>query len=206
MPSWLAINSAAGIWFGHAAYQLSGAYPRAHQILTHGMPSELIGIIFGVYALLFTAGTVGWGILLNRIGITAALRIGTLGVVAASLSLAGLNHSFGLPVPVVVCFWIGALLSLAAETAFTPAALTLLAIDSDAVRSGRGAVMGIYSMLLAGGELLGSLIGVVFAGADGVDGLIIASLGLGAVAFLTLPGSIAVAQQSTLMQSSSGLE
>src|SRR5579875_3027435 len=36
MPSWLALNAAAGIWFGQAAYQFSGAHPRPDQLLSFG--------------------------------------------------------------------------------------------------------------------------------------------------------------------------
>ncbi len=187
MPSWLAINAAAGLWFGQAAYQLSGAHPRVNQLLTVGMPERDIGYIFGVYALLFAAGTIGWGLLLGRIALGHAMRIGSIGLLVSSVAILGFNHAGQLP---GWTLWIAvalAIVSLAAETAYTPAALTLLASRSDSVRHGRGAVMGVYSMLLAGGQLIGSLLGGVFAERWGVDGLIGATALLALLALVTLP-------------------
>lgn len=187
VPSWLALSAAAGIWFGQAAYQLSGAHPREHQLLTLGLSGSTIGIIFGLYTLLFATGTIGWGWMIGRLSVESAMRIGTLGVLVAAASLLGINHNAEL-----TGMWFAVLLalgviSLAAETAFTPAALTLLAMRSDQVPQGRGAVMGVYSMLLGAGQLIGATLGGIFAGLWGVDGLIAATALLGVVAFLTLP-------------------
>jgi MFS family permease len=187
VPSWLALSAAAGLWFGQAAYQLSGAHPRPHQLLTIGLSGSTIGVIFGAYTLLFATGTIGWGWMLSRLSVGTAMRIGALGVMVAAASLLGVNHagsSSGI--------WFSGLLalgvaSLAAETAFTPAALTLLATRSDTVPEGRGAVMGVYSMLLGAGQLIGATLGGIFAMPWGVDGLIAATALLGLTALLTLP-------------------
>src|SRR5262249_39004260 len=128
MPSWLAVNAVAGLWFGQAAYQFSGANPRLHQQLTAGLSGRDIGLVFGVYTLLFAIGTIGWGWLLGRVSLGQALKTGVAGLLVAAVSLVGINHAgqYG-------GFWFGLSLvvgigALAAETAFTPAALTLLAV------------------------------------------------------------------------------
>ena len=187
MPAWLALNAAAGVWFGQAAYQLSGAHPVPNQLLSVGFSGRTIGIIFGVYTLLFAIGTISWGLVIGRVSIAMAMRIGAIGVVLAAVSILGINHAshfgglqFRLPLAIGV-------IALAAETAFTPAALTLLAARSDAVPERRGALMGIYSTLLAGGQLIGAAIGGVFAMAWGIDGLVLATACLGILGFLTLP-------------------
>jgi MFS family permease len=187
MPSWLALNAVAGIWFGQAAYQFSGANPRVHQILTAGLPERQIGVIFGVYVLLFALGTITWGLFLNRISLHRALRIGCFGLMTGAVAILGINHSDQLGTWGFQVFLVVGVLALAAETAFTPAALILLAARSDTIRQGRGAVMGVYSMLLAGGQLIGSLVGGVSAQIWGVDGLVFATAMLGVIGYLTLP-------------------
>lgn len=187
MLPWLALSAAAGIWFGQAAYQLSGAHPRPGQLLTQGFSGSMIGIIFGVYILLFATGTIGWGWLIGRISAGAAMRIGALGVMATAVAILGVNHADGFSgLGFLLALALG-FASVAAETAFTPAALTLLALRSDRVPEGRGAVMGVYSMLLGAGELIGSTLGGVFAFTWGVDGLIAITAVLGVIGFFTLP-------------------
>ena len=197
MPSWLAINAAAGIWFGQAAYQLSGGHTRESQLLTIGLSDVTIGTVFGIYVLLFAIGTIGWGLSLNRVGLTLPLRLGPVGMLIGAAALFEINHGvqfsgmeFGLWLAVGV-------VGVGVETAFTPAALTLLAARSDVVSSGRGAVMGVYAMLLAGGQLAGTLVGGVAAAALGVDGMIIATVVVAIIGYLTLPVA-AAAGASTL--------
>ncbi len=187
MPSWLCLNAAAGLWFGQAAYQLSGANPRPGQLLTEGLPSTTIGIIFGGYTLLFALGTIGWGSLLSRVRLGLPLRIGALGLLLVAGALFGLNHAGDFAGPVFVASLGLAVVALAAQTAYTPAALTLLAQRSDSVRQGRGAVMGVYAMLLAGGQLIGAILGSGAARALGVDGLVLVTACLGLLGLATLP-------------------
>jgi MFS family permease len=189
-PSWLAVNAAAGLWFGQAAYQLAGAHPMAHQQLTNPMAVREIGVVFGVYALLFAIGTIAWGWALGRVALRAALRIGVVGLILTALAIVGVNHADEIGSWATAVFLVVAVFGLAAQTAFTPAALTLLAGRSDSVHHGRGAVMGVYSMLLAGGQLIGSVLGGIVAERWGVDGLIGATIGLGIVAIATIPRMI----------------
>jgi MFS family permease len=186
-PSWLALNAAAGLWFGQAAYQFSGAHPMLHQQLTNPMPVREIGLIFGVYAVLFAIGTIAWGLALGRVTLATALRVGVVGLIFTAVAIAGVNHADQIGSWATVGFLVVAVFGLAAQTAFTPAALTLLAGRSDSVHHGRGAVMGVYSMLLAGGQLIGSILGAIVAESWGVDGLIGATIGLGIVAIATIP-------------------
>lgn len=187
VPSWLALSAVAGLWFGQAAYQLSGAHPRPHQLLTWGLSGSTIGIVFGVYTLCFAAGTIAWGWFIGRLPVITAMRIGTIGVLSSAAALLGLNHSDQYAGVWFVGLLAVGIVAVAAETAFTPAALTLLAGRSDAVPEGRGAVMGVYSMLLGAGQLIGAMIGGMFALPWGVDGLIVATAILGLIGLLTVP-------------------
>ena len=64
----------------------------------------------------------------------------------------------------------------------TPAALGLLADISEAYPDDRGAVMGLYGVFLAVGQIGGSLIGGFAAEEFGFDGILIATLVLMLVA------------------------
>ncbi|HEX9609225.1 MAG TPA: MFS transporter, partial [Candidatus Limnocylindria bacterium] len=68
----------------------------------------------------------------------------------------------------------------------TPAALGMLADISEEHPDDRGAIMGLYSVFLAVGQILGSLIAGGAAEWLGVDGLLLASVGLLLVALLPL--------------------
>jgi predicted MFS family arabinose efflux permease len=68
----------------------------------------------------------------------------------------------------------------------TPAALGLLADISEAYPADRGVIMGLYSVFLALGQIIGSLLGGVAAELRGIDGLLIATMVLLAVAVIPL--------------------
>jgi predicted MFS family arabinose efflux permease len=68
----------------------------------------------------------------------------------------------------------------------TPAALGLLADISERYPDDRGAIMGLYSVFLAVGQIIGALIGGFAAEAAGIDGMLIATGVLLLVALLPL--------------------
>ena len=68
----------------------------------------------------------------------------------------------------------------------TPAALGLLADISERFPADRGAIMGLYSVFLAIGQIIGSLIGGFAADWRGIDGMLIATAVLLAIALIPL--------------------
>ena len=68
----------------------------------------------------------------------------------------------------------------------TPAALGLLADMSEPYPQDRGAIMGLYSVFLALGQITGSIAGGAAAEAAGIDGLLVATLVMLAIAVLPL--------------------
>jgi predicted MFS family arabinose efflux permease len=68
----------------------------------------------------------------------------------------------------------------------TPAALGLLADISERFPRDRGAIMGLYSVFLAIGQIVGALIGGIAADARGIDGMLIATVILLIVALVPL--------------------
>jgi len=84
------------------------------------------------------------------------------------------------------------------ESGFTPAALTLLA-GAIGVRAGRGAAMGIYSVLLSIGAIFGSLLAATLGRWFAIDGLIYGTLAMAGVALpllsLLSPAEVALARE-----------
>jgi predicted MFS family arabinose efflux permease len=70
--------------------------------------------------------------------------------------------------------------------AATPAALGLLADMSESFPADRGAVMGLYSVFLGLGQIVGAFIGAAAAELWAFDGILVATLALLAVALLPL--------------------
>jgi predicted MFS family arabinose efflux permease len=68
----------------------------------------------------------------------------------------------------------------------TPAALGMLADISETHPSDRGAIMGLYSVFLGLGQIVGSVVSGTAADWLGIDGLLLASVGLLVVALLPL--------------------
>jgi MFS family permease len=79
-------------------------------------------------------------------------------------------------------------LCIMVESGFTPAALSLLA-GAVGATAGRGAAMGIYSVLLSLGAIVGSLLAGWLASMFLVDGLIYGTLAMAVIALLLVQGT-----------------
>ena len=96
------------------------------------------------------------------------------------------NHSMSLPQVVTIAAVVIAGVGLFVLAGATPAALGLLADISERFPADRGAIMGLYSVFLAIGQIAGSLIGGFAAEWRGIDGMLIATFALLGVALLPL--------------------
>lgn len=185
-PTWIALNGVIGSWTSQSVYQLVKVpSPRfASQLLMGGFGPTQISIGLGVALLVFFAGLFFWGNRFKRYRRTSIIVVGIGGGLLMIGSIFGLNHSEGfgpaLQAPLVVGM-LGGLFVLAGAT---PAALGLLADISEAHPADRGAIMGLYSVFLALGQITGSLAGGAAAEWRGIDGLLVASLGLLVLALL----------------------
>ena len=185
-PTWIALNASIGLWFSQSLFQFSQAnadFP--DQTLMRGFDANQITVAAIVIALVFGAGLLYWGNRFKALRRTTIILYGILG--GAALVAAGLvvNHASGLPVVLVGAIAIaGAGLFVLAGA--TPAALGLLADISERVPADRGAIMGLYSVFLAIGQIAGSLIGGVAADWRGIDGMLLATAGLLVVALVPL--------------------
>ena len=187
-PTWIAINAALGLWTTQSLFQLTqkpSAEFADQYLMGHFMPSE-ISIGLGLGLLVFFAGLVFWGNRFKKFRRTSIIFFGILGGLAVIAAVAVINHSEGaagitrlLPGLAVI----GGLFVLAGAT---PAALGLLADVSEAYPADRGAIMGLYSVFLAIGQISGNLFGGEAARIAGVDGLLIGTLVLLVIALVPL--------------------
>ena len=186
-PTWIAVNASIGLWFSQALFQFSKANPRfPDQLLMRGFPAVAISLAAVVIGIVFGAGLLYWGNRFKRYRRTTIIGFGILG--GGVLAAAGLvvNHAEGIPVILPVVAGIAAAGGLFVLAGATPAAVGLLADMSEAFPADRGAIMGLYSVFLALGQIGGSLIGGYAADWHGIDGLLIGTAVLLAVAVVPL--------------------
>jgi MFS family permease len=186
-PTWIAVNASIGLWFSQSLFQFSKANPHfPEQQLMRGFDANQITIAAIVIAIVFGVGLLYWGNRFRNMRRTTIILYGIVGggvLVAAGLVV---NHSGGLPIVVPIA---GAVLAgggLFVLAGATPAALGLLADISERFPADRGAIMGLYSVFLGIGQIIGSLIGGFAASWHGIDGMFVATMCLLGVALLPL--------------------
>jgi MFS family permease len=187
-PTWIAVNASLGIWTSQSIFQLiREPSPRFRdQLLMGGFEPSQVSLTLGAGLVVFFAGLVFWGDRFKRFRRTTIILYGIVGGAAVVGAAILLNHSAGLPDIVRLGCSLAIVAGLFVLAGATPAALGLLADISEAYPADRGAIMGLYSVFLAVGQISGSLIGGVSAQAQGIDGLLVATLVLLAVALVPL--------------------
>jgi MFS family permease len=172
-PVWLCVNSVVGLWLGPTLPFLltdrstKAQYPAG---IYASSPVSVGWLLFG-YSIVFGLGVTAWSFILPHIRLQNAMRItiGAMLPVCAGFYL--LNHSGDQSV--TVRWSIGGIVALLimVESGFTPAALAWLA-GTLPIQSGRGAAMGIYSVLLSVGAIIGSLLAGILGERYSIDGLL----------------------------------
>jgi len=186
-PTWIAVNASIGLWFSQSIFQFAQANPDfPDQNLMRGFSAVQISATAVVIGIIFGAGLVYWGNRFRNLRRTTIILYGILGggvLVAAGLVI---NHADGLTMLLPLAAAIAAAFGLFVLAGATPAALGLLADISERFPNDRGAIMGLYSVFLAIGQIIGALIGGFAADARGIDGMLIATAILLAVAVVPL--------------------
>jgi MFS family permease len=172
-PAWICVNSIAGLWLGPTLIFLLTRHSATGQFLDgfYSDHPERVGWLLLGYSLIFATGVTGWSFVLPRMTERQALRIALLAMLAVCIGLYALNHSSGQGPSVRWTITSMTIPCVMIESGFTPAALSLLAGSIGAI-AGRGAAMGIYSVLLSVGAILGSLLAAALGQHFAVDGLI----------------------------------
>lgn len=195
-PSWLTINAILGMWFAHIGFQLAQPDDPS-QLLVGGFTGTQVGAVTGGLALAFVIGTAAWSLTFGRMTNLRIMRISVGGLAGACFGLYLLNHSAPDATVVIVTTAAIVVASLLVVSGFTPAALAHLAEISEGFHMNRGGLMGLYSVLLGLGQLIGGWTGGLFAQAWGVDGLIFATVIMGAIAYGSLQWLARVAPRTT---------
>ncbi len=185
-PTWLAINAVLGLWGNQAPLLLTGNKHDPSQFLMQGASPTAIGIGEAVLAIFLGLGLLFWGTVYARFRRTTLLLAGVAAFVVLTIDILAINHLGGVSTAllgVMVVVGLGALFVLSGAT---PAALGLLADVSEGFHEDRSAIMGLYSVFLGLGQVLGALVGGVAASWKGIDGLIVATGVLLAVGMLAL--------------------
>lgn len=186
-PTWIAVNASIGLWFSQSIFQFSKADPRfPDQFLLQGFSPLEISLAAVVIGILFGAGLLYWGDRFKTLRRTTIILYGILGGAVLVAAGAVVNHQAGWPAFVPIVAVAAAAFGLFVLAGATPAALGLLADISERFPTDRGAIMGLYSVFLAIGQIVGSLIGGISADWRGIDGLLLATFVLLAIALLPL--------------------
>jgi DHA1 family multidrug resistance protein-like MFS transporter len=186
-PTWIAVNASIGLWFSQSIFQFTAANPDfPDQLLMRGFSAVQISATAVVIGIVFGAGLVYWGNRFKRYRRTTIILYGILGgglLVAAGLVI---NHAGGAAPIIPLIAVVAAGFGLFVLAGATPAALGLLADISERFPADRGAIMGLYSVFLAIGQIAGALIGGFAADARGIDGMLVATAALLGVALVPL--------------------
>jgi MFS family permease len=187
-PTWIAINAALGVWTSQSIFQLvNEARPRFRdQWLMGGFDPIQVSFGFAIALVVFFAGLWFWGDRFKRYRRTTIIAYGIGGGTVLVIAGLALNHLGDGPTLVRLLSAAIAGAGLFVLAGATPAALGLLADLSEAFPQDRGAIMGLYSVFLALGQIAGSLLGGVAADARGIDGMLVLTLALLAIALVPL--------------------
>jgi MFS family permease len=186
-PAWLCMNAIVGLWLGPTVTFLFTLREHRGQYLTGVFVDhpDQIGWMLLIYAMVFATGVSAWSFIMPYYSRQRVLQIALVAMLFVCVGLYALNHSqdWSSPTRWVV---IGILaLFVMVESGFTPTALALLA-DVVGAHAGRGAAMGIYSVLLSIGALVGSFMAGLLGKAFEVDGLIYGTMVMALIAMLAV--------------------
>jgi MFS family permease len=185
-PAYLCITSVIGLWFNNVVFQLAGP-KHPHQLLTGGMTGRQVSMIMGLFVVVLILGTFGWSRLFGLFADkTTIMVVSLVGMLAVCGDLLILNHRldnsqnwFFVLLPILAA-------AIAVESGFTPAALAYLADITEDSPADRGVIMGLYSVILSVGGVLGGSVGGPFAQAWGLDGMIALTMFLALASMTTV--------------------
>jgi MFS family permease len=191
LPAWFSVNALVGAWTALITIMLSYPDPAADQrhpgqLLYGGFSRMSASLWVGLFALLFLVGMGLWMLLLPRLRRTTVMLIGLGGLALAIISLTVINKVGESPhavpaaaVPIIAVMLLFTALGMLLLSGFTPVSLTQMGAIAETLPGQRGAVMGLYSVVLAIGQLLGATIGGFFVDLYGFYGLMIFSVLMG---------------------------
>jgi MFS family permease len=188
-PVWLCVNAVSGLWLGPtlAFLMTAPSAPNRAQLFDglYAGDSRRFGWVLLAYALLFAAGVTGWSVALPRVGIHRAMLVSLATMLPVCLGFYLVNHAAGASSGYRWSIGIATALLILVETGFTPAALSWLA-GSLHGGLGKGSAMGIYSVLLSVGAIVGSLMAGWLGRLLRFDGLLLGTVLLACAGLLQM--------------------
>jgi MFS family permease len=186
-PTWIAVNASIGLWFSQAIFNFSRANPNfPDQLLMRGFSAIQISMAAIVIGVVFAAGLLYWGNRFQTFRRTSIIAAGIGGGVVMAIGGFSVNHADHVPLVVPIVGGIAAAAGLFVLAGATPAAVGLLADMSEAFPQDRGAIMGLYSVFLALGQIGGSILGGFAAEWRGIDGLLFGTVAVLLIALFPL--------------------
>ena len=181
-PTWIVLNAILGAWSTQTVFQLVERDPSLpefpDQTLMAGLEPWQVSLALGLLLGVFFVGLFYWGSRFRRFRRTTIIAFGLGGGLVFMVTLLALNHSAGWPGAVQLALTAIALGGLFVLAGATPAAIGLLADVSEGFPGQRGMIMGLYSVFLAIGQISGSVLAGAAAHWRGLDGMLVASIGL----------------------------
>ena len=182
LPAWIACFALLGAY----AAQLPALLRRAQvpgQTLVHHFDERLVSVMLVSWIALLLVGIALWTPRIPKVGAVRIMRLATPGAWLIAASLLAMNHSAIGWTPIFLPLLALGVLVLAG---FGPAAVTYLAECSETFVADRAALMAFYTVALAGGGALGSIVGGFAVRAGYLDGLVLFGLALSLFAFFAL--------------------
>jgi MFS family permease len=177
-PTWLAINAILGLWALQAPLLLRGNIEDKSQFLMQDFGAANLGLGEAALAIVFGIGLLFWGTVYARFRRTTMILLGVGAFLAMTIDVLLINHFGGVSPVLLAGLAGGGVVALFVMSGATPAALGLLADVSEGFEEDRSAIMGLYSVFLGLGQVIGAVIGGIAASWKGIDGLIVATFGL----------------------------
>jgi MFS family permease len=174
-PTWLAINAILGLWALQAPLLLRGNIQDDSQWLMQDFGAANLGIAEAALAVVFGLGLLFWGTVYARFRRTTMILIGVGAFIGMTVDIFLINHFGGTSPMLLAAFGVAGVLGLFVMSGATPAALGLLADVSEGFEEDRSAIMGLYSVFLGLGQVIGAVVGGIAASIKGIDGLIAAT-------------------------------
>lgn len=186
-PVWLCVNSVVGLWLGPTLPFLLTQNVHSDQTFAGVFAQEpsRVGWLLLAYSIIFGLGVTGWSFVLPHMSVRRAMTITLVAMLPVCAGFYLLNHSAGFSQPLRWSLTAATILGIMVESGFTPAALAWLA-NTLPPQSGRGAAMGIYSVLLSLGAIAGSLLAAGLVQRYSVDGLLYGTVAVAVLALIFL--------------------
>jgi MFS family permease len=163
------------------------------QLLYGGFAKDTATYLVGGFGVFFLVGMGLWMLVLARMRRTTTMLIGLAGLMVAIGSMALINGLAENPESLAArsnpAIWPLCLLVVAGIlllSGFTPSALTHMGAISETMPGKRGAVMGLYSVVLAIGQLLGVFGGGIAVDLGGFYGLLVFGGIMGIVSLISV--------------------